>query len=196
MRKIVRTFLMAACLVLAVAACDSRTEQTDSGGVILSTSDFGTLQVRISMNQAVNGPFDANTCTGSVVVCIDSITIDNIAANPNAPTSDLMTVEMKSYEVTYSRGDGGTRLPPPLVQTIFGNAPVGGQQVYNNLPVLSGDQLLNPPLADLLPANGGTDQETGLQVIVLNIRVRFFGRTIGGRDVDSAPVSYTVEFIP
>jgi hypothetical protein len=197
MNRLWRTTLMAVCILVTLAGCGETTlDDADTGGVTLSVTDFGTLQITISVDSALNGPFVPDFCVGAGLVCIDQIDVDNVPVDPAGATSSLMDVEMQSWEVSYTRGDGGTRVPPPLRQKIFGVAPVGGQQTFLNLPVMSFEQLENPPLSELLLVNGGVDQETGLSVIILNIHIRFFGRTLGGKSVNSTPASYTVEFVP
>jgi hypothetical protein len=103
---------------------------------------------------------------------------------------------MRSYEVVFTRADTGTRVPTPLVDGLISTVPPGGNTTYDNLPILRSEQLLNPPLSDLLFANGGTDDETGSDVIKLNLRIRFFGRTLGGREVVSLPQTFPIEFRP
>jgi hypothetical protein len=169
--------------MLLLGACSSDRVERDEGSVLLSVSDFDGLPVRASVNS-------------SSLLQIGSIVIQNIPKDPNAPSSDLQNVEMRSYEVVYTRADAGTRTPTPLVRAIFGVAPVGGTVTYDNLPVATAEQLLNPPLSDLLVENGGIDSETGSQVINLELRVRFFGRTISGNDVATQPIRFDVEFIP
>jgi hypothetical protein len=107
-----------------------------------------------------------------------------------------MNVEMRSYEVVYTRLDTGTRVPTPLVRSIFGVAPVNGNIIYDNLPLMAGEQLTNPPLEDLLVVNGGIDSETGGRSITLELRVTFFGRTLTGDNVATAPIRFDVEFVP
>jgi hypothetical protein len=185
MRHLAKIALVLALLML-LAGCDSRLDRTDGGGVVLSVSDFDGLPTVVSVSQA--------RADGAVI--LDSITIQSIARDIEGNTSDLMNVEMQSYEVTFSRGDGGTRLPPPLVRAIFGVTPVGGTQVYENLPLMLSDQINAVPLSDLFLENGGFDKETDRTRIILNLRLRFFGRSIGGEAVDTAPVSFTIEFVP
>lgn len=172
------------CLValLAFAGCESRTDRSE-GGVLLSITDFNGVPVRVNVNAAN-------------LVQIGSITIQNIPKNQSANTSPLMNVEMQSYEVRYERVDGGTRLPPPLVEGIFGVAPVNGNQVYDNLVIMGAQQLLNPPLDDLQFANGGIDPETQSPVIKLRLRIRFFGRTLTGESVATEPAAFDIEFVP
>ncbi len=172
------------CLValLALSGCESRTDRSE-GGVILSVSDFDGLPVRVFVND-------------SSAVQVDTITIQNLPKDPNAGTSTLMNVEMTSYEVRYERVDAGTRVPPPLVEGIFGVAPVNGTTVYDNLVIMGAEQFLNPPLEDLLFINGGIDTETGSRVIKLRFRLRFFGRTLTGDAVSTQPATFDIEFVP
>ena len=170
--------------VLALAGCNGRTDKTDGGGVLLSVTDFDSLPIQASVNS-----------TGDFVQ-VTSITIANIPKNPTANTSDLMNVEIKSYQVTYTRTDGGTRVPPPLVRGLFGVVPVGGTNQYDNLPVVTAEQLSNPPLSDLLFINGGVDKETGSPSIGLNLHLTFFGETLSGKEVATAPVDFHVQFTP
>lgn len=180
------SFLAIGALLLASTACENRTDRTDGGGVLLSISDFDGLPIQVSANGAFAVGF----------VSIDQITVQNITKDPGQPTSDLMNVEMKSYEVTFSRADTGTRVPPPLVRQILGLAPVNGTETYDNLPILTLEQLDTIPISDLLVQNGSFDKETGLQTILLNFSIRFFGRTITGDEVATAPEGFTVEIVP
>ena len=186
MRHLVKTALVLASLLPLAGCSDSRLERTDGGGVVLSVSDFNGLPTVVSVSGA----------RADGVVVVESITIQSIARDIDGDTSDLMNIEMQSYEVTFTRGDGGTRVPPPMVRNIFGVTPVGGTQVYENLPLLLSDQITTVPLSDLFLENGGFDKETDRTSILLNMRVRFFGRSIGGEAVDTAPIGFTVEFVP
>jgi hypothetical protein len=172
--KATALFLLA--LALSFAGCRSRTDKSE-GTVILSISSFTTLPTSIS---ATSGPF-----------VIPQITISNVPKDPTGTTSSLQTVEIRSYEVTYTRRDTGTHLPPTLAGSLFSNAAVGGSVSFNGLPFMTSDQTLNPPLLDL--ARTGVDSETGSTVIVLDVHIRFFGRTLAGDDIVSAPASFTIE---
>jgi hypothetical protein len=172
-------------LVFGLAGCESRTDKSE-GTVLLSVSDFDGLPSQVSVNSAA----------AAGAVTIGEVTIQNIPKEPGGQTSSLMNVEMSSYEVTFTRADTGTVLPAPLVRNIFGVAPVNGSETYENLPILAPDQLDSPPLSDLLFVNGGFDKETGAQLVKLNIRLRFFGRTLSGDEISSAPAAFTVDFVP
>jgi len=186
MRRVTNCFLIL-LLAIGIAGCDSRTDRTDGGGVLLSVSDFDGLPLLVGVN---------STIAAGCLVQMESLTIQNIAKSPVGTTSDLMNVEIQSYEVQYSRADRGTRVPTPFVRGIFGVVPVDGTLDYDNLPIMSCDQINQVPLSDLKFASGGFDKETGESNVVLNFSVRFFGRTLSGDTVDTAPIFFTIEFIP
>lgn len=179
-----KTLCILFAVALALGACEGRTDKTDSGGVILSISDFDGLPIRSSVNSAGG------------LLQVEEFVIQNVPKNPSGVTSSLMNVELLSYEVEFSRADAGTKLPPPLVAGIFGVVPVDGTLTIENLDVMGIDQYFNKPLSDLLFENGGFDKETGSTVIQLNLRVRFFGRTLSGDPVETGPANFTVEFLP
>lgn len=166
-------------LALLLAGCEERTDQTDSGGILLEV-EFVLFPVVVSVNQQDR-------------VQIPTININSVVVAPNGATS-LMDVEIDSMEVTFTRADAGSRLPPPFVQRLIGLVSAGGTLTYSNLNVMTLEQMRNPPLSDLLFANGGFDKETGANNIKLNLVVRFFGRTLAGRSVASVPRSLTIEF--
>jgi len=182
MTKQVLCLLSLALLTLSVAACNQRTDK-DEGNVILTISDFDGLPIRVSVNS-------------QDLVQLGEVTLRNIPKDPNGLTSDLLDIELRSFEVIYTRADAGTRVPPKRVGGIFGNVPVNGEDRIENLDIMGLDQLLNTPLSDLLFANGGFDKETGSQVIQVNFNLRFFGRTLAGDNISSNTATFTVEFIP
>jgi hypothetical protein len=186
MSRLLSLCLLTSALV-ALGGCESRTDRSDTGGVLLSVTDFDGLPLAASVNESVNA-------VGFVQV--ERFTITNVPLNPARPTSQLMNVEMKSYQVTYTRLGPGSRVPPPLVRGLFGVAPVGGSITLDNLPVLGPEQLLNPPLSDLLFINGGFDRETNSQLVTLNLRVTFFGETLAGKQVATQPIDFAIEFVP
>ncbi len=165
--------------------CNSRTDKADSGGVILSVSDFDGLPLLISVTN--------DTAIG--ISIIESIDLELHATNPDAASTDLMTVEMETYEVTFTRNDSGQRVPPSMVRSIGGSVQENGEITYGNLVILTLEQLDNPPLSDLQAVNGGFDRETGSDVIVMNLAIRFYGRTIAGNRVISNPFGFTVNFV-
>ncbi len=173
------TALFLLVLALSFSGCRSRTDKS-AGTVILSISSFNQLPVQIS---AATGPFQ-----------IPTLQLTSVAKDPTGTTSNLQTIELRSYEVTFTRRDTGTRVPPPLVASLFGNISVGGTTTETNLPFMMSDQILNPPLLDL--AQKGVDSETGTAVVVLDVHMRFFGRTLAGDDIVSQTASFTIDVTP
>ena len=178
MKRIISLSLLMV-LVLALGACRSRTDRSE-GSVILSVTDFDELPVQVSVT---GGPYR-----------VGQIDLRNIAKDPTGSVSDLQSIELRAYEVRYTRRDTGTRVPPPMSQSIFGLIPANGTTTLDNLPILTADQLLNAPLVDL--GTTGVDQETGSEIVVLNVTMRFFGRTLAGDDIVSDPASFTIEVVP
>lgn len=172
--------IVLALTVVGLAGCRSRTDRSE-GTVLLSVADFSGLPASVSLRSG--GPFQ-----------IDRVTLRNIAKDPSGTTSDLQTVELRSYEVRFRRRDTGTRLPPPAVESIFGQVTVNGTKDILNLPFLFSDQVLSQPLKDL--RDFGIDRETGTAVIVLDVSITFFGRTLSGDDIATAPATFTVEVRP
>jgi hypothetical protein len=177
-------FIALGFLAAGLLACENRTDQTDGGGVLLSITDFDGLPIAMSVN-ASRGFLQVEECQ-----------VANIVKNPDITATDLMNVEIESYEVTYTRGDTGTKVPPTFVQGLFGVIPAGGITTYENLPVLAPAQFNVPPISDLFFVNGGFDKETGDRQIVLNFHLRFFGRTLSGDAVDTDPANFTVIVTP
>ncbi len=169
-------------LPLLVFGCDERTEETDSGGVLLEVEFTSTVSlVGVEENQTLSIP---------------TITVSSIVADPSGGTSSLMDVQLRSLETTFARADTGTRVPPPYFFNIISTVPVGGTLTLSNFPIMSTEQMRSAPLTDLLIANGGFDRETGNTFIRLNVTFRVFGTTLTGTNVASQPRTQTIEFVP
>jgi len=182
-----RAFLLLLIVpALAVASCRSRTDRSE-GTVLLSVSHFDGLPVSVSITSELNA-------TGRVPFSVGTITLRNVAKDPTGTTSSLQDIELRSYEVTFRRRDTGTRVPAPFVQPLFGNVSVNSTTDFNNLPFLLVSQVQEQPLRDL--RDFGVDRETGTTVVVLDISMRFFGRTLSGDDVVSEPAVFTLEVFP
>jgi hypothetical protein len=166
---------------LAVASCHGRAERS-SGAVLLEITSVSTVPPSQSV---ITGTFQIGT-----------VVLQNFPKDPTTVGfgDHFQDVELRSYEVTYRRRDTGTRVPPPLTARIGGTVPVNSTDFVPSLPFLTSDQLLSPPLSDL--SKFGRDTETGSAIIVLDVSLRFFGRTISGDDVASQTASFTIEVTP
>jgi hypothetical protein len=174
-----RKVSLSLCLILLAAAfagCRSRTDKS-AGTVLLTVSDFTGLPVQVSI---ASGPFQIGT-----------LTLRNFSKDPTGTTSNLQNIEIKSYSIVYTRRDTGTRVPPTLVQSLFGFVEVNSQANFINVPILLSDQILNPPLSDL--TKFGVDTETGSAVIVIDCQMTFFGQTLSGDNIASSPAGFTLE---
>ena len=185
MKVITRLFLIG--LLLSLVGCPRRTSRTDSGGVL------------VVLGQTVNGyplGVSVNSLTPPPYEYIDTVTLQSVAADPTGSTSNLMDVELDTYSVTFTRKDGGTEVPPKLVEKTFGTIPIGGTITIKGLVIMTPDQFDNPPLSDLFYQNGGYDKETGSTKVTLNLSLQFFGHTLSGKSVATAPFQFTVDFYP
>lgn len=169
-------------LVLALAGCSGDLGKTDTGGVTLSITDFDGLPISVSASNSAE------------LAQITSLTVSNVAVNTSADTSELMNVEIQSYEVTFTRADNGTRVPPKLVNYVFGIAPVNGTFILNDGPFMRAEQFNTQPLLDL--KNLGIDTETGSRQVRLNVGLRFFGHTMTGKAVQSNVAFFTLDVTP
>ena len=83
--KLTNRLLTLGILVLALGACSSGDiSKTETGGVLLSITDFDGLPISIS----ASGSGD--------IAQIESLTVSNVAKNPNGTTSELMNVEIQA----------------------------------------------------------------------------------------------------
>ena len=183
MKRNALVFPLVALALAAVLGCRARTDRSE-GTVLLSVSDFDELPVAASVTNGLEAG----------LLQIGQITLRNVAKDPSGATSPLQDIELRSYEVRYTRLDSGTRQIPPLLEGLFGVVPVGGTAQFDNLVFVRPEQLANPPLSDL--AELGADPQTNSQVIPVRVTLRFFGRTLSGDDVVSDPASFDVSFVP
>lgn len=182
--KLTTRLLTLGTLVLALAGCSSSDLDTnDTGGVTLSITDFDGLPIAISAGNDTPGP-----------TVIGEVTITSVVTGQSGDTSSQMNVEIEGIEVSFSRADRGTRLPPRFIDYTFGVVPVNGTLQITNQPVLKTDQFMAVPIKDLV--DFGIDTETGSQVIALNVTLKAFGRTISGRNVQSNPATFSLEVRP
>lgn len=177
---VVVRLLLVVALLLSLGCTDL--EETDTGGVFLKV-DFVNVPGKVGVNDVTE-------------VVVPSIEITSVIPNQTAGQSSLMDVLVDVYEVTFTRADSGTRVPPAYIFRRAGTIPVGGTLALTNFPVMGEEQLNVPPLSDLLFENGGQDQETGSSQVRINVTFQVFGRTIGGDEVSSEPRTETLEFIP
>jgi hypothetical protein len=178
------TTLLAALALTCLLGCNGRTDRTDGGGVLLSISQFQNAPTQFMLHTLA----DPNT----FLPFVPTVTLQNVVKDPTpATTSMLENVELTSYEVIYTRADTGKTAPPPLVVNFGGVVPVNGTLNITNLTVLANNQVQSRPISDLVQF--GVDRETNSTFITINLSIRFFGRTLSGKEVQTTPAGFTME---
>jgi hypothetical protein len=120
------------------------------------------------------------------IITIPTMVLTSRMKNPDAANpAGFADVQMNQYIVHYHRADGGTRLPPDQTFAVGQRLPSPGSITLSDFPVLSQSALQGTPFDQLLPFNGGIDQETGSSQIQLLYDVTFFGQTVSGQRVQS-----------
>ena len=181
MNRFFRIFALAT-VALALPGCEAATDKSDGGGIMLTLA-IDEWPAIVSVSDPTVPP-----------VTIGEMTLTSVIKNPGRPSSELMTVELVGYEVTFQRDDGGTRVPPKLVEHIIANLDAGGTFTCENCLIMRIDQFNNGPLKDMIEF--GFDTEIDSAVVRLRVGIQYFGRTLSGDAVNSAPASFTMEVVP
>jgi len=178
-----KTLLLAMAMVGALAfagGCSNTQGQSESPVFLTVNIEFQPGFI----NVAVAAP-----------VQIGTITLASKRKNPDSiDTLGFSDVQVNSYTVAFRRTDGGTRVPP--LQT-FGCGvlvPHDGTATLTDFPVLYAVALQQTPFSQLLPFNGGIDQETRRNEIDTAFDITFFGTTVSGKRVQSDTASGILTF--
>ena len=123
-----------------------------------------------------------------------TIIITSVPKNPEAILGSLQDVEVTKIVAKWTRADGGTITPKPYTLLWTTVVPAGGNSTLTGTPVMGLEQLTEMPFKQLLPENGGRDQETGLSIITCNVEITVYGRTLNGCDIESQHASCTFQF--
>jgi hypothetical protein len=181
-----RTITRALLVVLAaalpfVAGCTNKQGETESPVYLTTNLVTGTPQA-LTFNITPGAPLQLSSMV---------VTSHPKSAGVTDPNG-FQTVELQTYVVHFTRLDGGTRVPPDEVFSVGGTIALGGAITLNNYPVITGAAAQQAPFDQLLPFNGGVDQETGQTSIHLGITVTFFGETVAGTRVKSDPATLDI----
>jgi hypothetical protein len=111
-----------------------------------------------------------------------------IANDPSITRPDLQNIALERYEVTFTRTDGGTAVPPGFQRGVSGLvrlSEAGGEEIdlttLNSLVVLPSTTKAQPPISFLI--SPGSEPSTNFTNIQLNARIQFFGKTLAGEPV-------------
>lgn len=173
--------LMAAVLgMIFISGCTNKQAETEAP--VFLTVDFASAP--LGVNVAVSAP-----------VTYPTITVTSHFKNPTATDPQhFADVQLSSYIVTYTRTQGGTKVPAPESFGGFGLVPSGGTGTLSGLPGMYAYALQQSPFDQLFPFNGGIDEETGLSEIAITLHFVFYGETASGHRVQSEPGSTPLIF--
>jgi hypothetical protein len=131
------------------------------------------------------------TCQGNIV----QYTITSRVKNPSPTAGAQFTdVHLTSYQVVYTRTDGGTQVPPIYVRTMDMLVAPGGSPSAVTFHITDFHTIFDQaPFVALQPINGGVDPETRKPRVKFNITLTVFGQTLGGDKV-SASSTFPLDF--
>jgi hypothetical protein len=170
---------------VAVFGCEAQ-DKVDQGGVIVVITDYDLQGLPSVMSATGNYP--------SVASGDATLIVRNQSRMPNNTTSQLMDVLVEGYEVSFTRGDGGTRVVPTLTEPVGGLIPIGGTMTQTGVVLMRQDQFESSVLQDL--RLHGRDTETNSTVVRLVWHLKFYGKTISGERVETPPISFNLDVTP
>jgi hypothetical protein len=168
-------------------------------GVLLTacTNKAGTSEAPVTITVDMHQQPGFISVSADAPVQLQEIALLSHLKNANASDPQgFATVQLNEYIVQYSRRDGGTRVPAPETFAVGGVLPAGGTATLNNYPVMTATATQQSPFDQLLPFNGGIDQETGKNEIQIFFSVTFFGTTVSGQRVQSETSTSFLIFVP
>jgi hypothetical protein len=162
-------------------SCTTNTQGDDANPVFL-TGEFTLAPLLKNVNDGL--PLQVQT-----------ITLRNRPkVVPGPASTQFLDIQVDSYNVVWTRIDGGKTASPS--QAFGGNVivPVNGTSSLQNFPVMSADSLIRPPLDRLFPFNGGIDPETGKAEIRQTATVTWYGHLLSGQPIVSTPATLDMIF--
>lgn len=185
--RIART-AAAMLLVLAAGACnDINRQEAPVALVVTNTQNLSRLDLAGDVTGSTN-------CQETIAtVHMTSVLLQNPTTNPNVSPSDLNTIKVDRYRVSYVRVDGGHLVPAPFVRSTSTSVGVGSTADGTNFVAFEPSAIFNAPFAALLPQNGARDPETGRSVITMDVILEVFGTTLAGERV-SGNTRLTIDF--
>lgn len=163
--------LFLAATLAVVTGCTNKQGETESPVTITVSMDLQPGFIDVGISQ----PVQVQTIT------LTSRLKDATSIDPN----HFADFQCTGYTVTYRRTDGGTQVPPVQQFGCGIVVPSNGNATLENFPVLAASAIQQNPFAQLLPFNGGIDEETGKDEIDTAFSISFFGTTVSGHRVQS-----------
>ena len=178
--------IMHVCIVLALAVA-----VVSCGGNSSLDNTVATVFLTVEIEEH-NPDVDICTQVGDLVVL--SMTITSNPKDPDGSTSANQDVNLTRWVITPYRTDGGSTASPEWSYDQAVYVPSGGSANLDNYRVYPLEFLNEVPLANLFPANGGFDPETGNFNIRQSHELQIFGRTVSGKSVATEKVSIGYNF--
>jgi len=110
-----------------------------------------------------------------------------ISTNPTTLTPELQDIILDRFEVTFTRTDGGTSVPPGFVRGITARVrltELGSDELVETevgLTIFPNTTKAQPPVSYLV--SPGSEPDTNYVNIQVQARIQFFGRTLSGDEV-------------
>jgi len=170
-------------------------------GMVLGCSTAGTLDntnnaviLNIEEIELVSDPWGDILTSGGTILddtatfVLSAVIKAPVSTDPSITTPELQSIAMERYEVTFTRTDGGTTVPPGFTRGISGivrlTEPSADEIVltpFSSLVVMPSTTKAQPPLSYLITP--GSEPDTNFTNIQVNARIQFFGRTLAGDEV-------------
>jgi hypothetical protein len=176
--------LIALALVALAAAPACTNDEAETEAPVFVTVDLDLQPLAVS-------------ASSGLPITIQTMTLESRLKNPSATDPQgFADTQINTYVVTYSRRDGGTRIPPAETFSAAILLPANGTATLQGFPIMAASSLQRSPFDQLLPFNGGFDRETGLPEIHLFYSITFFGTTASGHRVRSETATGDVFVLP
>lgn len=177
MKRIALALMFFAATVVATS-CNSINRETSPVKLIVTNN-----QALQQIDLAGGTGCDQSAAT----INLTSQIIQNAAGTTPLIDTALDDITITSYQVTYTRTDGGKAIPQPFTRSISGLILVGGtSSLLTSFLAFDVNAVNQAPFASLLPANGGRDPETGQPFVKLDVVLTVFGQTVAGERVSGS----------
>lgn len=179
MSRLKKTVLHCSIALLAglgTFSCDEDINQ--QGSPVLLVANVTEAMSQIDFTDA--------TCSPAVVYSIRAIPKRTTVPGGGTGEVDVrfLDVIIRTMRTSFVRVDGGTVVPPPLVENLSFLVPATGEasEIPTRL-IFPVEYLREAPFVALTAAAGGRDPETGQPFVRMDLVVEFFGETLAGDPV-------------
>ncbi len=153
--------------------------------------ESGAVDLVVAGTQIIN-QIDLQPGAAGCATSLGTVNLRIVLLQPQTDTAHTVNntfndVKLDRYQVSYQRTDGGKLVPPAFVRSTAQVITAGGgSQNLSDFVAFETNALNQAPFAALLPQNGGTDPETGLGFVKLNIILTVYGQTLAGDRVQGS----------